>query len=232
MIIMDMRFRLAAALLCCLCRPCRALGPTSDLRVALSSAQVTELSCRRRDFKMEYTKEVGSTYRNMARWTFVKDPDPRTIVLGLVAMALTTPIMVLAVPADLVAIPFRHECQFEFQAQGGLYGWAGQAAGRSEIIGEGGNLLSPGVEGESRPEYFVSRSSTTSDEHGRFSIALKGRVGRSPEFNLRWLVNSLPSGLMSLRKEGGDFVLSEPEPEFGSSVDIAEPIVIRPERKR
>ena len=229
---MNLRLAIAAALLLGPCRPCRALQPTSDVRVTVTNARVTGLSCRRRAFKMEYTKDVALAYRHLARWTFVSDPDPRTVALGLLAMILTTPVMALAVPSDLVAGAFRRECRFEFQAQGALLGWAGRTAGRSEIVGQGANIISPGVEGESRPDYFVSRSSTTSDEQGRFSIALEGRVGRSPEFELRWLVDSLGSGLMSLRKEGGVFVLSEPEAEFGSSVQTSEAIVIRPQRKR
>lgn len=228
-----LRPAMAAAALLLSGRPCLGQTPISDIHVQLSSAAVTGLECRGRKFRMELTKSVGQSYRQLSQGMFSKELDPRPIVMGLFGMVLMAPIIVLAVPADLAAGPFRRECSFDFQAQGALMSWAGQQAAGADVAVEGRNLLSPGTEGAAAPVFYVSHSTAASDEQGRFSVSIVGRVGRSRDFEVYWKVKGLSSGAMLLHKGmGGSFTLSEPEPEFGSSLQTMEPVEIRAERKR
>jgi len=227
-----MRPAAAAALLLLFCRPGFCQNPVSDIHVEVSAARVTELSCRGRAFEMEFTKSVGQSYRDLGRGMITQDLDPRPFVMGLFGMILMAPLAVLSVPGDLAAAPFRRECGFQLDAQASLVGWAGQQAGGAQVVAQGSNLLVPGVEGISRPAYYVVSSTAAADEQGRFSISIAGRVGRSKDFDVAWMVKGLPSGSLNVHKSGGGFVLSEPEPEFGSGIHIMEPMEIRPERKR
>ncbi|HAM36557.1 MAG TPA: hypothetical protein DEB40_01080 [Elusimicrobia bacterium] len=225
---MGKRGLIASCLLSLSWRPCHAILPTSGLRVSISTASVTGLDCRMRDFKMEYAKTMGQSYRQMSAMTFTRNPDPRVFLMGLGGMIVMVPLAVLSVPADLVAAPFRQECAFEFKVGGALVGWAGQPAGQGELSAVGRSLVWPGVEGVSEPVYRMSRSTTNTDADGKFEIALSVWIGRTRTLELRWAVNSLPSGAMSLRKNGGVFILEEPEPAFGSGVETIEPIIIKP----
>ncbi|MBI4676573.1 MAG: hypothetical protein HY748_03220 [Elusimicrobia bacterium] len=222
-----MKLSLAAGLLLSSYGHCHGQA-SSGIRVEVSSAAVSGVDCRMRDFQMEYTKAMGLSYRQMAGMTFTKDPDPRDVAMGLAAMIAMAPLTVLAVPADLLSAPFRRECDFGFRAQGRLIGWAGTPTGSVELAIEGRSLVSPGQEGAAEPAYHITRSSAAADAEGRFDISVPGRVGRGRGFEVHWLVGNRPSGAMSLRKRGRSFVLSEPEPEFGTGLETIEPIVIRP----
>jgi len=226
-----LRLPLAAALLLGSGRAGAQILPISNYQVAVASASVTGLTCRRREFQMEYTKFVGRQYRYMAGGIFNSNPDPRIFAIGLFGMILMVPVAVLAVPGDLLAAPWRRECDFELRTQGKLVGWAGLKASEAAIAAEGRSLVTPGSEDVAEPVYRLSRSSTTTDAQGRFSLAVPGRVGRSSTFLLGWTVDSRPSGVMSLEQRGSIFILSEPEPEFGSSLDAFSPIEIKPEKK-
>jgi hypothetical protein len=218
-----------AALAAAAC-PCRAIEPTSNVRVEVDSAAVTGLECRRRPFRMEWTRSVGLRYSKAAAESFRRDPDLRTVSLGLFAMVLMTPMAVLAVPADLAAAPWRRECDFDLRVDGCLAGWAGSPVGGERLAVQGRGLVDPGLDEYLAPRYLVNSSTAAADEAGRFVVSLPGRVGRSPAFELRWFVEGRPSGLMTLRKSGGRFRLSEPEPEFGASDMTMSPIDIRPAR--
>ena len=227
-----MRPALALALLLAGLPPCQAqTEPISDIRVVVGTAAVTGLDCRSRSFDMELTRSVGRGFKTMGRSMITEGLDPRPIIAGFLAIVVMTPMIVLAVPADLVAAPFRRECSFDFRAEGFLARWAGQVTGEQLVAVEGRNALDPGAEEVSAPSWYIARSSTTSDEGGRFSLVLPGHVGRSPDYDLAWTAKGLPSGRMRLSKSFGKFVLSEPEPEFGSSVEPLEPVEIVPEKK-
>ena len=211
--------------------PCRAIEPVSNFRIEVASASVTGLECRRRPFRMEWTRGVGRRYGRTAVEGFARSPDLRTVSLGICAMVLMAPLAVLEVPADLLAAPWRRECDFDLQVEGRLAGWAGSpVAGGERLSVQGRGLLEPGVEDYLPPRYQFSSGTAAADEAGRFSVSLPGRVGRSPAFDLRWLVEGRPSGTMTLRQSGGRFRLSEPEPEFGSSDAVMTPLEIRPSR--
>ncbi|HAH07935.1 MAG TPA: hypothetical protein DCM05_15665 [Elusimicrobia bacterium] len=224
-----MRPLLAAALLSA--SPAWAQQPISDIRVVIATAAVSSLECSGRPFEMEWTKTVGRSFKYMGRSMISEGLDPRPLIGGLLAVIIMTPMIALAVPADLAAAPFRRQCSFDFQAQGHLARWAGQASGEQAVAAEGRNALDPGTEGIKAPSYYVSLSSTTTDDQGRFRLSLPGHVGRSSDFDLSWAVKGLPSGRMRLSKSFGRFVLSEPEPEFGATVDTLEPIEIIPTTK-
>src|SRR3989339_504811 len=122
--------RTAALLLAALAAaaPCRAIEPASNFRIEVASAAVTGLECRRRPFRMEWTRGVGQRYSRTAAEGFARSPDLRTVSLGICAMVLMAPLAVLAVPADLLAAPWRRECDFDLQVEGRLAGWGGGAA--------------------------------------------------------------------------------------------------------
>ena len=82
--------------------PCRAIEPASNFRIEVASAAVTGLECRRRPFRMEWTRGVGQRYSRTAAEGFARSPDLRTVSLGICAMVLMAPLAVLAVPATLV----------------------------------------------------------------------------------------------------------------------------------
>jgi hypothetical protein len=211
-------------------RPGWALEPTADVRVEISSAAVLGLDCRRRAFDMEWTRGIGQRYRKMAGETFTRNPDPRALAMGFFGMIMMAPLAALAVPADLIAAPLRRECDFNLQVQGRLAGWAGSTVGGERLAAEGRSLLEPGLEEFSAPRYLLTRSTAAADEAGRFVLSVPGRIGRSSEFELRWLVDGRSASAMSLRKHGGGFSLSEPEPEFGVGAQTMETIDIRPSR--
>ncbi|MBI5241360.1 MAG: hypothetical protein HY926_12880 [Elusimicrobia bacterium] len=210
--------------------PARAIEPTSNTRVVVSTAAVTGLECRRRPFRMEWTRDIGLRYRKAAAESFSRDPDLRTVTFGLAAMILMAPLAVLAAPADLVAAPWRRVCEFDVYLEGGLAGWAGSGVGGERLSLQGRSLVEPGVPEYLAPRYLVSGSTATADDAGRFALSLPGRVGRNPVLELGWLVDGRPSGVMTLRKSGGRFVLSEPEPEFGAGEQTMAPLEINPRR--
>ncbi|MCX5795236.1 MAG: hypothetical protein NTY77_07075 [Elusimicrobia bacterium] len=223
---------LAAALLLGTPLHGETLLPTSNVRVQVSSAGVTGLDCRRRAFRMEFSRDIGLRYRSVAGQMFNRNVDPYTLVRGFFALILMAPLAVLAPPADLVAAPWRRECGFDLWVQGRLRGWAGSSVADAPLGAEGASMAEAGVEDIVAPRYVLTRATATADGEGRFAVSLPGRVGPSPQFELRWLVDSLPSGKMSLRKRGSRFILSEPEPEFGSSADTMAPLEIQPGRER
>ena len=56
------------------------------------------------------------------------------------------PLAVLAVPADLLAAPWRRECDFDLQVEGRLAGWAGSAAAGGERLSvQGRGLVEPAL---------------------------------------------------------------------------------------
>ncbi|MFA6316257.1 MAG: hypothetical protein WC943_02475 [Elusimicrobiota bacterium] len=201
---------------------------TSAYRVVVSSAQVTGLDCRGRKLAMEHTKGMSRSYKTMSANTFVRDPDPRYFAMGLASMVAMVPLTVLAVPADLLSAPFRRECSFEFSASGRLAGWAGRPAGGVEVILESHAAASSDAEEGRTAGFVVSRATTTTDAQGGFELSIPGRVGRGGAMGLQWLASGLPSGRMTLRKRFGSLILSEPESEFGASLETMEPLVIRP----
>jgi len=204
--------------------------PVSDVRVHIDTASVTGLSCSGRPFGMEYTRSVGRSYRYMAQGVFTRDPDPRSIIMGLVAMVVMLPIVVLSVPADLVAAPFRRQCSFDFRAEATLTRPRGPEDVELPVTLEARNLLDPGVEGVAAPTWFVSIASAAADAGGRFTLGLPGKVGRSKELELGWSVKGLRSGGMRLSRSGKDFLLTEPEEdsEIGASFETPPPLVIHP----
>jgi hypothetical protein len=220
----------AAAALLLWALPARAALPVSDVHVAVSSAAVAGLSCRRRPFSLEYSGVVADAYRFLAANSFASDPDPRTLAVGIFSMVLMIPMAVLALPADLLAAPLRRECSFEFRARGTLVRWAGGPVPFSPVALEARNLLSADDGGRTRPRYFVAASSAASNEGGEFALSVDGRCGRSSDLELAWKVRGLPSGTLRLSRRGSRFVLIEEEPEFGSSFETMEPIEILPER--
>lgn len=205
--------------------------PVSDVRVRIDTASVSGLACSGRPFGMEYTRSVGRSYRYMAQGVFTRDPDPRSVIMGLLAMVVMIPIVVLSVPADLVAAPFRRQCSFDFRAEATLMRPRGPGEIALPVTLEARNLLDPGVEGVAAPTWFVSIASAAADANGRFAIGLPGKVGRSPEFELGWSVKGLRSGGMRLSRSGKDFLLVEPEEdsEIGASFETPPPLVIKPE---
>jgi hypothetical protein len=224
---------LAAALSSAFIPPCAAqTAPISDLRVVIATAAVTGLDCRSRGFDMEFTRSVGRGFKYMGRGMITEGFDPRPMISGFFAMVVMTPMIILAVPADIIALPFRKQCSFDFHAEGTLARWAGEVTGEHPVAVEGRNALDPGTEGICAPTWFTARSSATTDDAGRFALSVQGHVGRSPDYDMGWTVKDLPSGRMRLSKNFGKFVLSEPEPEFGSPVDTLEPVEIVPVLKR
>jgi len=210
---------------------CQEVEPTSGVHIELSSAAVTGLDCRRREFAFEQTVGLARRVKGISHGMVTEGLDPRPLVMGALSILLTSPFFILAAPADLVSGPFRRECTFEARVEGGLAKWAGQTVGETELTAEGRTLLTPGVEGVAAPTFFVSRSSTTSDARSKFSLSIPGKVGRSKDFSILWRVKGLSAGTLVLHKQGGTFILSEPEAEFGSGAYESQPIVIRPEKK-
>lgn len=210
----------------------QVVEPTSGIHVDLSSAAVTGLECRRREFAFEQTSGLARRVKSISHGMVTEGLDPRPFVLGAFAILLTSPFFILAAPADLVSAPFRRECTFETRLEGTLSKWAGTAVGEAELMAEGKTLLSPGVEGVAAPSFFVSRSSASSDARSSFSLSIPWKVGRSKDFAILLRVKGLSAGTLVLHKQGGVFVLSEPEAEFGSGIYETQPMLIRPEKKR
>jgi hypothetical protein len=177
---------------------------------------------------MEFSRDIGLRYRRIAGETFTRNPNPYTLVWGVFALIAMVPMAVLAPPADLLAAPWRRQCGFELRVEGRLRGWAGSAVAGAPVGAEGASVTEDGVGDFVAPRYSLSRGTATADGEGRFVVSLPGRVGPGPQMELRWLVHSLPSGRMSLRKSGRRFILSEPDPEFGSTAETMEPLEIRP----
>lgn|GEM_PF-5571323 len=227
-----LRRSLALALaLFCAARPSLAILPSSDMRVAVSSASITELDCKRRPFQMELTRSIGQSYKYMALGTFSHDPDPRAILMGVFAMIVMVPMAVLAVPADLFAAPFRRQCSFDLRMEADLEGWGGRESNAVPVALDARNLLSPGIEGFIAPQYFTAASSASADSQGRFSISIPGKVGRSKYLELGWLINNQTGNLLRLSKSGDEFLLSEEESDIGPLFEPPPPLVIHPAAK-
>lgn len=203
----------------------------SGVHVAVATAAVQGLDCERRPFAWENTKTVAQRYKVVGRQMITEGLDPRPIVMGVFASVLMAPVMVAAVPADLLTGPFRKTCALTLRLEGTLDEWAGQKRRDTDYVLEGASLVEPEVEGVSKARWDFFRSTGASDGAGRFAVALPARVGRTKELGLRWRVNDQPAGQMVLQKNGGNFVLSEPDPGFGVGSAEMEPILIVPEKK-
>ena len=202
----------------------------SGIHVAVATAAVRSLDCRRRPFAWENTRSVAQRYKAVGGQMVTEGLDPRPIVMGVFASVLMAPVMVAAVPAALLAGPFRKTCSFTLRLEGTLDEWAGQKRADAAYVLEGASLVAPEVENVSKPVWDLFRATGTSDAAGRYAVALPARVGRTKELGLRWRVNDQPAGQMLLRKNGGRFVLSEPDPGFGVGAAEMQPVLIEPEK--
>ena len=203
----------------------------SGVHVSVATAAVQGLDCARRPFAWENTKTVARRYKVVGGQMITEGLDPRPIVMGVFASVLMAPVMVAAVPVDLLAGPFRKTCDFTLRLEGTLDEWAGQKRRDTDYVLEGASLVEPEVENVSKAQWDLFRTTGTSDASGRFAASLPARVGRTKELGLRWRVNDQPAGQMLLQKNGGSFVLSEPDPGFGVGSAEMEPILIAPEKK-
>jgi len=213
---------------------CGAQEPSSNIRVQVDSATVTELDCSARGFALEQTKETARWYSYIAHGMRTEEWDPRPVVMGTLGCVLLTPITILAVPVDVFSAPFRRQCSFRVTLEGSLAGWAGQTVGVAEVDARAVNVVEAGVPGVSEPVVLLSSGSSVSDSRGRFSLSFPARMVRSKDLSIRWVVRGLPSGQVRLRKKGGRFLLDEQESEFGMSMRFEEvpPRLIIPERKK
>lgn len=200
----------------------------SGVHVAVSSAAVTELACAKRPFKWENTRSVAQRYKNVGGQMIVEGLDPRPIVMGVVASVVMAPVLVAAVPADLLAGPFRKSCEFTLTLSGTLDEWAGQKRADTPLALEAASLVEPEVENVTKATWDLFKAETVSDARGAFTVSLPARVGRTRELGLRWRVNDHPAGQMLLTKKGKRFVLSEPDPGFGVGVAENPSIPIEP----
>ena len=203
----------------------------SSVHVSVSSASVTDFECRRRPFKWENTGSVARHYKSVGGQMVTEGWDPRPIVMGVFASVLMAPVMVAAVPADLMAAPFRKSCALTLTLTGTLNEWAGQKRVDTPFVLEGASLLEPEVDEVTKAKWDVFRAEGRSDGNGAFTAKLDARLGRTHEVGLRWRVNDQPAGQMLLTKKGSTFILSEPDPGFGVGVAENEPIVIEPVKK-
>ncbi|OIO04361.1 MAG: hypothetical protein AUJ52_15480 [Elusimicrobia bacterium CG1_02_63_36] len=208
------------------------IEPTSSVHVQITGARVTGLDCRSRGFNFELTRHSARHFPYMTRATFTRDPDPRSILVGIFSMLLLVPVTVISVPADLIAMPFRKECDFTASFDGTLQEWAGRTVPEKPIALGGRNIIREGVEGVAPPVVFYSSSTTTADANGRFSVELNGHIGKDKELLLQWTVDSRKANTLSLKKGGGTFMLSEEDPGFGTGVHENEPREIQPEKKK
>lgn len=222
-----------ALLLCAaLALPASAqIEPPSGVHVNVSSASVTDLSCERRPFAWENTRSVARRYKNVGGQMVTEGWDPRPIAMGLFASVLMAPVMVAAVPADLLSGPFRKTCSFTLAMSGTLNEWAGQKKGNAAILLEGASLIEPEVENVSKAKWDLFKAAAASDGAGDFTVTMPARVGRTKELGLRWRVADQPANQMLLQKKGGRFILSEPDPGFGVGSMEMEPILIEPVTK-
>ena len=204
--------------------------PTSSVRVEVSSAALRGYACRKRPFAMENTRTVGRWYRYMGGEMITEGWDPRPIVQGVLSAALMTPLFIGAVPADLIAAPFRRTCSFTLTLGGKLSEWAGGTVPGLPLELQAANQLSDEIPNVQKPTYAVFFATTAADAAGLYSIAIPGQVGRSPSMGMRWKVKGQPSGELLLEKRGGTFVLTEPDPGFGVGARDMEPMLLVPTR--
>ncbi|TBR20532.1 hypothetical protein EPO15_12845 [bacterium] len=207
------------------------IEPPSGVHVNVSSASVTGLACVRRPYEWENTRSVARRYKNVGGQMVTEGWDPRPIAMGLFASVLMAPVMVAAVPADLLSGPFRKSCSFTLHMSGTLNEWAGQKKADAAILLEGASLLEPEVENVSKAKWDLFKAASASDGAGAFSVSMDARIGRTKELGLRWRVAEQPANQMLLTKRGGRFVLSEPDPGFGVGAAEMEPILIEPVAK-
>lgn len=203
----------------------------SGVHVNVSSAAVTGLDCRRRPYRWENTRSVAQRYKTVGGQMITEGLDPRPIAMGVFASVLMAPVMLAAVPADLLSGPFRKTCAFTVVLEGTLDEWAGQKRGDTPYVLEGASLLEPEVENVSKAKWDLFKATGTSDAAGRFAVSLPARIGRTKELGLRWRINEQPAGQLLLQKRGGTFVLSEPDPGFGVGAAEMQPISIEPTLK-
>lgn len=203
----------------------------SGVHVNVSTAAVSGLACNRRPFAWENTRSVAQRYKNVGGQMVTEGLDPRPIAMGLFASVLMAPVMVAAVPADLLSGPFRKTCAFTLLLEGTLDEWAGQKRADAPYALEGASLLEPEVENVSKAKWDLFRATGTSDGTGRFAVSLPARIGRTKELGLRWRIDERPGGQLLLRKNGGTFVLSEPDPGFGVGAAEMRSIIIEPTAK-
>ena len=202
--------------------------PDSSIRVQFEAAEVVDLRCSRRPFRMENTRATVEYFPYFSRNMFTSGLDLRPLVMGLFSSILLVPLTLAAVPIDLVAAPFRRDCVFSARIHGSLAQWAGGKVPGMELSAEASNLKRKGVEGIREPEIFSTRSAVLSDAEGRFSIPLSGEIGRYKALDIVWKVGGRPAGMARLSKQGGTFVLAEDEAGFGTGVYDNPSIVITP----
>lgn len=203
----------------------------SGVHVNVATATITGFECVRRPYAWENTRSVAQHYKNVGGQMVTEGWDPRPIAMGVFASVVMAPVMLAAVPADLLSGPFRKTCSFTLVLSGSLNEWAGQKRANTPLGLEGASLLEPEVENVSKAKWDMFKTETTSDAQGAFSLALPARIGRTKELGLRWRVNEQPGGQLLLQKKGRNFILSEPDPGFGVGAAEMEPILIEPEAK-
>ncbi|MDE2292240.1 MAG: hypothetical protein KGL53_09170, partial [Elusimicrobia bacterium] len=134
----------------------------SGIRVVVSSAEVTALSCKRRPFSWEDTSVVRDSARG-ATGGFMHPTDLSSVVESLAATVIMAPMMAVSVPADLVAGPFRRACTFDVTLHGSLKEWAGSTVPGAALELQAMNLLSPEVPNVRAPKWAEEKVKTVSD---------------------------------------------------------------------
>ena len=203
----------------------------SGIHVNVATATVTGFECVRRPYAWENTRSVAQRYKNVGGQMVTEGWDPRPIVMGAFASVLMAPVMVAAVPADLISGPFRKTCSLTLTLSGSLDEWAGQKRSNTPLALEAASLLEAEVENVSKAKWDMFKAESASDASGAFRIELPARIGRTKELGLRWRVNGQPAGQLLLQKKGGRFLLSEPDPGFGVGAAEMESILIDPVAK-
>ncbi|PCI37126.1 MAG: hypothetical protein COB53_07455 [Elusimicrobia bacterium] len=208
------------------------IKPTSSIHVVIREAHVVDLECSRRKSGFETTRHSARHFPYLIHETFGGELDPRQMVTGIFSTMILVPITAVLVPWDLISMPFRRECDFKLTITGQLQEWAGRTSPNKPVGIEGSNLLEPGVEGVAAPQVYNASGNAMSDNQAFFSISIDGHVGKSKEFNIRFLVDGREANSLSLRRTGRLFLLEEQDPGFGTGVHENASREIKPINKK
>ena len=209
--------------------PARAdIMPPASARIDVQKAEIRDLACSRRRFKLENTRSSARWFPYMGKQVSSSGWHPHSILLGMLGTVMLLPITVLAVPTDLVAAPFRKECSFSLALTASPVEWAGRGLPDIPVVLLSQNTLETGVPDVFTPRFFTSDASAVSGEKGLFDIDIRGYVGRDKRLGLLWKVKGHPGGTMRLTRDGNEFVLTEVDPGFGVGAQEMAPMRISP----
>lgn len=114
----------------------------------------------------------------------VANGKPGSVMVGSLGVLASVPLAVVAAPYDLIAAPFRHKTNVQFEVKGRIVDAAGAPAKSATLSAESVGYHGSGQEDEANQVFRTEYIGKTDDE-GNFAMTAEGSFGPNDQFTFR-----------------------------------------------